>query len=144
MYFCVQGSVRRHHMCSMHAVLYFEYTLCNNDDIYSIIMITFNLLWSNTLYTVALSLRADLSRYNYQILFRCLLARYFIWMCLTQENDPHIEGFRRYLKLTWENKGCSRKHSTKEMRVWNALSLSETKPLMVLLKLHIWCKAIPR
>ena len=58
--------------------------------------------------TVALGLTPDSSKYHHQINFCCLLARHFIWLCKTKENVPHMEAFRRYIKLMYETEAISK------------------------------------
>ena len=69
--------------------------------------------------TVAMGLTPDSSQYHYQINFCCLLARHFIWLCHTKETIPHIDGFRRYLKLTYETEQISK---TTTLKKWELLN----------------------
>ena len=69
--------------------------------------------------TVAMGLTPDSSQYHYQINFCCLLARHFIWLCHTKETIPHIDGFRRYLKLTYETEQISKTTTPKKWELLN-------------------------
>ncbi|KAL9960212.1 hypothetical protein ACROYT_G033639 [Oculina patagonica] len=65
-------------------------------------------------YTVAMGLTPDSSQYYNQINFCCLLARHFIWLCHTKETIPHIDGFRRYLKLAYDTEQITKTTTPKK------------------------------
>ena len=51
--------------------------------------------------TVSLGLRSDSSKFQRQINFCFLIARYYIWLCKTKESIPLLQGFLKYLKTIY-------------------------------------------
>jgi len=66
----------------------------------------------------ALGLNPDRSKYKLQINFRCLLAKYYVWICKHKEFPPKLNDFLRYMKHVNE---IENKANTFNQKKWDPI-----------------------